>query len=72
MSDILDYSHAGHMTGYDAGFARGSRFADEDRAQAILHDYAARWTEAAVRTALANHGEGWAAEIRRQAEAVDE
>ena len=70
MSDFLDYGHAGHTSGYEAGFAHGQRFADEDRAHAILHAYAARMTAIAVRTARARHGDGWAAEIRRQAEDV--
>lgn len=71
MSDFLDYGHAGYMAADAEAFARGARFADEDRAHAILHAYAAKWTEAAVRTARARHGEGWAALIERQAMGED-
>ena len=56
---------------YDLGFARGARFADEDRAHAIVHAYAAKMTGLAVRTARARHGDGWATEIERQASGVD-
>jgi predicted flavoprotein YhiN len=64
-NDALDCGHVGHLGGYSMGFAHGQRFADEDRAQAIIHAYAAKWTEAAVRTATARHGAGWASEIER-------
>lgn len=67
----LDDVHAGHMSGFDLGFARGQRFADEDRAHAILHAYAAKMAGAAVRTARARHGDGWASLIERQASGED-
>lgn len=56
----LDDLAQAELVGYDRGFAEGQRFADEDRARAILHDYACDMAGVTRRLATANHGPDWA------------
>jgi hypothetical protein len=70
VSDFLDYGHAGHMAGYDHGYAKGQRAASVDLARAWLHNDARMWTDMAITTAEHRHGRAWAQAIREQAEGV--
>ncbi len=56
----LDDIAAAHRVGFDLGFAEGRRFADEDRARAILHAFACEMAGVTRRLATANYGPAWA------------
>lgn len=56
----LDDIVVAQSVGYDLGYAEGQRFADEDRARAILHDYACEMAGVTRRLATERHGPEWA------------
>lgn len=63
----LAHGHAAHTAGYDVGFAHGQARASEELARDWLHRDARMWTDMAVRTAAAHHGEEWSRAIAAQA-----
>lgn len=70
-NDALDYAHAGHMTGFDRGRAKGQLEASVDMARQWLLDLAVDDEWIATGTARAHWGQGWSDLIARQASGVD-